>query len=83
MWMTLLLLVSVPFIDHLVSRLAAVFDVKDLGPFAYFLGLQIEYTSSGLFVHQSKYALDLLTKFNMLDCKPCLTPCSPTTHVSS
>ena len=74
---------SVPFIDHLVSRLAVVFDLKDLGPLAYFLGLQIEYTSSGLFVHQSKYALDLLTKFNMLDCKPCLTPCSPTARVSS
>ena len=74
---------SVPFIDHLVSRLAAVFDLKDLGPLTYFLGLQIEYTSSGLFVHQSKYALGLLTKFNMLDCKPCLTPCSPTAHVSS
>ena len=41
---------SVPFIDHLVSRLAVVFDLKDLGPLAYFLGLQIEYTSSGLFV---------------------------------
>ena len=34
---------SVPFIDHLVSRLAVVFDLKDLGPLAYFLGLQIEY----------------------------------------
>ena len=74
---------SVPFIDHLVSRLAAVFDLKDLGPLTYFLGLQIEYTSLDLFIHQSKYALDLLTKFNMLDCKPCLTPCSPTAHVSS
>ena len=74
---------SLPFIDHLVSRLATIFDLKDLGPFAYFLGLQIEYTSQGFFVHQSKYALDLLTKFNMLDCKPCVTPCSPTVHVSS
>ena len=74
---------SVPFIDHLVSRLVAVFDLKDLGPLAYFLGLQIEYTFSGLFVHQSKYALDLLTKFNMLDCEPCLTSCSPTAYVSS
>ena len=74
---------SLPFIDHLVSRLAAIFDLKDLGPLAYFLGLQIKYTSQGLFMHKSKYALDLLTKFNMLDCKPCLTPCSPIVHVSS
>ena len=73
---------SLPFIDHLVSRLSATFDLKDLGPLTYFLGLQIEYTSQGLFMHQSKYALDLLTKFNMLDCKPCLTACFPTVHVN-
>lgn len=74
---------SLPFIDHLVFRLIATFDLEDLGPLAYFLGLQIEYTSQGLFVRQSKYALDLLTKFNMLDCKPCLTACCPTIHVNS
>lgn len=74
---------SLPFIDHLVFKLNATFDLKDLGLLAYFLGLQIEYTSQGLFVHQSKYALDLLTKFNMLDCKPCLIACSPTIHVNS
>lgn len=74
---------SPSFIDHLVSKLGAPFDLKDLGPLTNFLGLQIGYTSQGLFVHQSKYALDLLTKFNMLDYKPCLTPRSPTVHVSS
>ena len=74
---------SPSFIDHLVSRLAKVFDLKDLGPLTYFLGLQIESTSQGFFVHQSKYALDLLTKLKMLDCKPCVTPCSPTVHVNS
>ena len=72
-----------PFIDHLVSRLAVIFYLKDLGSLTYFLGLQIEYTSQGLFLHQSKYALDFLTKFNMLDYKPCITPCSPTVHVNS
>ena len=34
-------------------------------------------------MHQSKYAMDLLTKFNMLGCKPCLTPCSPIVHANS
>ena len=51
-----------PFIDHLISRLSVAFDLKDLGPLTFFLGLLIEYTSQGLFVHQSKYTLDLLTK---------------------
>nr|POE64747.1 retrovirus-related pol polyprotein from transposon tnt 1-94 [Quercus suber] len=36
---------SPPFIDHLISRLSATFDLKDLGPLTFFLELQIEYTS--------------------------------------
>ena len=44
----------------LFQDLGLLFDLKDLGPLKYFLGLQIEYTSQGFFVHQSKYALDLL-----------------------
>ena len=47
----------------------------------YFLGLQIEYTTTGLFFHQSKYAHDLLTKFNMLICKPFSNPCASTHHL--
>ena len=57
------------------------FDLKDLGRLHYFLGLQINYTSAGLFVHQSKQALDLLHKFFMSECKPCKTPRSPNTHL--
>lgn len=38
---------SPPFISHLVSKLSAAFDLKDHGPFTYFLGLQIEYISQG------------------------------------
>ena len=48
---------------------------------SYFLGLQFEYTSTGIFVHQSKYAQDLLIKFKMLDCKPCSNPCSSSHHL--
>ena len=36
---------------------------------------------SGLFVHQSKYTLDLLNKFHMADCKPCNTPCATNAHL--
>ena len=34
------------------------------------------YGAVGPFVHQSKYAQDLLTKFHMLDCKPCSNSCT-------
>ena len=60
-----------------ISQLTREFDMKDLGPLHYFLGLQIDYESRGMFVHQTKYVRDLLTKTNMLHCKPCVTPCHP------
>ena len=49
-------------ITKLVFELAHAFKLKDLGPLKYFLGLQIDYIASGFFVHQSKYALDLLAR---------------------
>ena len=68
------------FKASIIQLLSFAFDHKDLGLLHYFLGLQIEYTTSGLFVHQTKYATNLLTKFAMADYKPCKTPCSPNQH---
>ncbi|XP_017184174.1 uncharacterized mitochondrial protein AtMg00810-like [Malus domestica] len=64
-------------IQSMISQLTTEFDMKDLGILHFFLGLQIEYQPQGLFVHQSTYVKALLHKANMLDCKPCLTPCHP------
>ena len=61
-------------ITTIISQLSTTFELKDLGPLRYFLGLQIDYTQSGLFVHQRKYLTDLLTKFHMLDSKAAPTP---------
>ena len=61
-------------IQTLLSQLAQESEIKDLGPLKFFLGLQIEYRNSGFFVHQQKYALELLAKFNMSNCKPCSMP---------
>ncbi|XP_030945775.1 uncharacterized protein LOC115970250 [Quercus lobata] len=69
------------FLTSLLVVLGTDFDLKDLGRLHYFLGLQIDYTPSGLFVHQTKYTLDLLNKFSMSGCKPCKTPCSPNAHL--
>ena len=64
------------FVAEIIRQLGVAFALKDIGPLSYFLGLQIEYIGGGVFVHQSKYAKDLLSKFHMLDCKPCSTPCA-------
>ena len=50
------------------------FSMTDLGLLSRFLGLEIAQYQHGIKIHQSKYALDLLNKFNMKDCKPSKTP---------
>ncbi|KAM1777797.1 hypothetical protein ACFX11_044412 [Malus domestica] len=64
-------------VQAVITQLTSEFDMKDLGLLHYFLGLQIEYQPHGLLVHQSMYVSDLLKKTNMLDSKPCTTPCHP------
>uniref|UniRef100_A0A2N9FD48 Integrase catalytic domain-containing protein n=1 Tax=Fagus sylvatica TaxID=28930 RepID=A0A2N9FD48_FAGSY len=61
-------------ITELIANLASAFELKDLGPLKYFLGLQIDYKPSGFFVHQIKYAMDVLSRHNMTTCKPCSSP---------
>lgn len=64
-------------IAPLVTVLGHAFELKDLGPLNYFLGIQITPTSTGIALNQSKYALDLLHKFDMDNVKPIKTPCYP------
>ncbi|XP_058099004.1 uncharacterized mitochondrial protein AtMg00810-like [Magnolia sinica] len=49
------------------------FEIKDLGPLRYFLGIEVARSSSRLVLSQRKYALDLLMETGMLGCKPATT----------
>jgi hypothetical protein len=70
------------YLDHLITQLSTVFDLKDLGSLHYFLGLQVTRDSSGLYLNQAKYANDLLKKHHMLDSKPAKSPSCPNTRLS-
>ncbi|KAB2625402.1 hypothetical protein D8674_017062 [Pyrus ussuriensis x Pyrus communis] len=61
-------------LQHFITALGHVFELKDLIPLHYFLGLQVNTIALGMHLTQAKYAYDLLTKANMLECKPCSTP---------
>ena len=61
-------------IASLKGAMNQAFSMTDLGLLSQFLGLEISQTKSGIKVHQSKYALDLLNKFKMKDCKASKTP---------
>ncbi|KAF5463871.1 hypothetical protein F2P56_013999 [Juglans regia] len=61
-------------IDQFIAVLHTEFAMKDLGALHYFLGVEVSYVSDGLVLHQSKYAIDLLDRALMRDCKPTHTP---------
>ena len=68
---------SPKFLTSLIDQLSEAFELKDLGPRHYFLGLQITRTSNGLFLNQTKYAQHFILKHYMLSSKPAKSPCAP------
>ncbi|XP_017182070.1 uncharacterized mitochondrial protein AtMg00810-like [Malus domestica] len=53
-----------------------------MGRLTYFLGLHMQYKPDGsLFINQSKYAKELLSKAGMTSCKPAPTPSKPHTQL--
>ena len=61
-------------ITALQKKLAAEFELKDLGNLKYFLGIEVARSVQGISLCQRKYVIDLLTEMGMLDCKPAETP---------
>ena len=57
-------------ISYLIFALGLAFEIKDLGPLSYFLGMQITPTKFGLTLNQSKYASDVLHRFHVENSKP-------------
>ena len=54
--------------------LTAEFEMKDLGPMHYFLGLEVWQNSDEIILSQGKYAMEILKRFGMMDCKSMSTP---------
>ncbi|KAI3692233.1 hypothetical protein L6452_32044 [Arctium lappa] len=50
------------------------FKMSSMGELTFFLGLQVQQKSDGIFICQSKYVHDSLTKFGFSDSKPASTP---------
>jgi Reverse transcriptase (RNA-dependent DNA polymerase) len=68
----------------LLNSLNSQFSIKDLGNLHYFLGIEVNYVSGGLFVTQTIYLHSIVTQTtylhsilecaNMVGAKPCKTP---------
>lgn len=63
-----------PLIQQLLKSLSKQFQMKDMGPLSYFLGIQAQFTPTGLFLNQQRYATNLLQAAGMSDCAPMPTP---------
>jgi hypothetical protein len=58
----------------LLQQLGQEFALKDLGKLSFFLGIEVNRTRDGLVLTQEKYAVDLLKKVGMSNCKGVSTP---------
>nr|GEY77384.1 ribonuclease H-like domain-containing protein [Tanacetum cinerariifolium] len=59
---------------QIIRSLHQEFAMTDLGPLNYFLGISVTRDSSGLFLSQKKYAVEILDRAHMLNCNPSRTP---------
>ena len=54
-------------------KLTAEFEMKDLGTTHYFLDLEVWHKPSEIMLSQGKYAVEILKRFRMMDCKSMTT----------
>ncbi|GFQ02696.1 retrovirus-related pol polyprotein from transposon tnt 1-94 [Phtheirospermum japonicum] len=75
---------SMKMVKSVKGLLAKKFDMKDLGPANFILGMQIKrhHEKQKLWLGQEKYINEILKKFRMADCKPVGTPISKGTKFS-
>ncbi|XP_017628688.1 uncharacterized mitochondrial protein AtMg00810-like [Gossypium arboreum] len=51
-----------------------IFEMTDLGLITYFLSIEVNQNKHGIFISQQAFALKVLSKFCMENCKPASTP---------
>ncbi|GJU36831.1 uncharacterized mitochondrial protein-like protein [Tanacetum coccineum] len=61
-------------LHRIISYLHLEFAMTDLGSLNYFLGISVARDSSGMFLSQKKYAVEILKRAGMVNCNPNRTP---------
>ncbi|WVZ98012.1 hypothetical protein U9M48_043505 [Paspalum notatum var. saurae] len=74
---------STGLLHRLLSSLQTAFPMKDLGLLHHFLGIAVTRSSTCMLLSQRQYALDILTRAGMTDCKSCNTPVDTQAKLSS
>eukprot|EP00253_Pinus_taeda_P029545 PITA_29545 len=50
------------------------FEMTDMGFLRYFLGIEVDQNEKGIFISQARYVNQVLSIFNMQECKAAITP---------
>jgi hypothetical protein len=74
---------SPALLQHVTSRLSSEFAMTDLGDLQHFLGISVTRDSSGMFLSQRQYVVELLQRAGMSECHPTATPVDAQTKLSS
>ncbi|XP_019052175.1 PREDICTED: uncharacterized protein LOC109114278 [Nelumbo nucifera] len=69
-------------IASLIQSMSSIFAVKDLGDLHHFLGLEVHRHSTGIFLSQRRYTMDLLRRAKMDGAKLISTPMSASCKLS-
>ncbi|GKB37266.1 retrovirus-related pol polyprotein from transposon TNT 1-94 [Tanacetum coccineum] len=56
--------------DIFSNKMSLKFQMSMMGQISFFLGLQVSQSPGGIFINQSKFALESLKKFGMDSCDP-------------
>nr|GFC32647.1 retrovirus-related Pol polyprotein from transposon TNT 1-94 [Tanacetum cinerariifolium] len=60
--------------DMFSNEMSSKFQMSMMGQMSFFLGLQVSQSPRGIFINQSKFALEILKKFRMDSCDSVDTP---------
>jgi hypothetical protein len=71
------------YIFDLKKLLKQKFEMKDLGELRYFLGIEVVQSPKGIWLLQRQYALNKLSKYGMMGCKPISIPLEQNVKLSA
>lgn len=69
---------STELLQQVMRTLQSEFSMTDLGSLNFFLGIAVTRDHNGMFLSQRKYAIDILERAKMFNCKPARTPADTT-----
>ena len=70
---------GIQYLKHFLGRQ---FEMKDLGPLNYFLGLEVSSSADGYYLTQAKYTSDLISRASVTDSKIVDAPIEYNCHLN-